>query len=102
MHYIGRMLFTIGHSNRPLPVFTDMLKAHGIMLLVDIRKIPRSRFNPHFNGPALERSLAAEGIAYLAMPELGGMRTPRTDSPNTALPEGVRGFADFMDTAEFD
>lgn len=37
------------------------------------------------------------------MPELGGLRRPRPDSADTAWRnEGFRGFADYMQTPEFD
>jgi uncharacterized protein (DUF488 family) len=40
---------------------------------------------------------------YAHAPDLGGMRTPRPDSPNRALPEGgFRGYADYMVTPEFE
>ena len=36
------------------------------------------------------------------MPELGGRRRPRKDSPHTGWRvEGFRGYADYMDTSEF-
>lgn len=57
---------------------------------------------PHFAKAALERSLAQHGIAYLHMPELGGLRKPRPDSINTGWRNvSFRGYADYMQTAEF-
>ncbi|MBV8903256.1 MAG: DUF488 domain-containing protein [Acidobacteriia bacterium] len=95
-------LFTIGHSNRPLPVVLEMLQAHGIGLLVDVRTIPRSRHNPQFNRDTLPAELAAHNIAYEHMPGLGGLRHPRKDSPNTGWRnESFRGYADYMQTEEF-
>src|SRR5262249_42453775 len=41
-------------------------------------------------------------IAYAGMPEMGGRRKARPDSPHTAWRvEAFRGYADFMDTPEF-
>ena len=78
-------LFTIGHSNRSLEALIAMLRAHGITRLVDIRTIPRSRHNPQFNRETLPAALAAAGIAYEHRKGLGGLRRPRTDSPNSGL-----------------
>lgn len=96
-------MLTIGHSNRPIEEFVSMLKGHGVELLVDIRTVPKSRHNPQFNKENLPPSLAAEGIGYLHMPGLGGLRRPRRDSPNTGWRNlSFRGYADYMQTAEFE
>jgi len=80
-----------------------MLKAHGVEQVVDVRTIPKSRYNPQFNTEALERSLGDAGIAYLHMPGLGGLRHPRKDSINTGWKSAsFRGYADYMQTPEFD
>jgi uncharacterized protein (DUF488 family) len=95
-------VLTIGHSNRPLAEFLEMLRAHGVDLLVDVRAVPRSRHNPQFNRETLPDSLAAQGIEYLHMPGLGGLRHSRKDSRNTGWRNlSFRGYADYMQTAEF-
>jgi uncharacterized protein (DUF488 family) len=95
-------MLTIGHSNRPLPEFLEMLQAHQVDLLVDVRTVPRSRHNPQFNKDALPQSLAAAGIAYEHLPGLGGLRHARPDSPNTGWRNlSFRGYADYMQTPEF-
>jgi uncharacterized protein (DUF488 family) len=96
-------VFTIGHSTRPIEDFIALLKAHQIQLLVDVRTVPRSRHNPQFNRDTLPDSLHHEGIDYLHMPELGGLRHTRKDSTNTAWRNlSFRGFADYMETPEFE
>ena len=96
------MIYTIGHSTRTLDGFVAVLKAHGVTELADIRSMPASRRHPHFNGRALARSLGACGIVYRHFPGLGGMRSPRRDSSNTAWRGAAfRGYADYMQTAEF-
>src|SRR6184192_1423153 len=77
-------VLTIGHSTRPIDEFIRLLQAHGVEMLVDVRTMPRSRYNPQFEREALARSLAAAGIDYLHLKELGGLRKPRTDSINAA------------------
>jgi uncharacterized protein (DUF488 family) len=96
------VIYTIGHSTRPLEDFIALLRAHGVAQLVDIRSIPRSRRHPHFSSEALSASLAKQGILYRHSPALGGMRKPRRDSRNTAWRvEGFRGYADYMETEAF-
>jgi uncharacterized protein (DUF488 family) len=95
-------IYTIGHSTRSLAQFESLLIREKIRQLVDVRTFPASRRYPHFNREALTASLSAQGILYRWMPELGGRRTPRRDSHNTAWKNaGFRGYADYMETREF-
>jgi uncharacterized protein (DUF488 family) len=58
-----------------------------------------SRRYPHFNRDELAASLAAAGIGYRHEEVLGGRRSPRKDSPNSAWRNAqFRGYADHMDT----
>jgi uncharacterized protein (DUF488 family) len=99
----GKIVLTIGHSNRPLEGFMALLKAQEVNGVADVRKTPRSRKNPQFNGDTLPQALELVGIAYVWIPALGGMRLPRPDSPNTAWENSsFRGFADYMLTSEFE
>jgi uncharacterized protein (DUF488 family) len=96
-------MMTIGHSNRPLEELIGMLQAHGVDLLADVRTIPKSRHNPQFNTDNLPAPLRQAGIEYLHMPGLGGLRHARKDSINTGWRNAsFRGYADYMQTAEFD
>ena len=80
----------------------ELLRAHEVELLVDVRAYPRSRRVPQFNSEALSESLPSFGIDYLHMRELGGRRRPRPDSVNDAWEnEQFRGYADHMETTEF-
>ena len=97
-----RRIWTIGHSTRSADAFVELLRAHAITGLADVRTIPGSRRHPHFGGDALNARLAREGITYRHFPELGGLRKPRPDSPNGAWRnEAFRGYADHMGTPEF-
>ena len=98
-----RTIHTIGHSTRAIGAFLDLLKAHGIRLLVDVRRWPTSKRFPHFRREAFAASLANEGIKYTWRGDLGGYRKPSPDSPNTAWRTGAfRAYADFMMTPAFD
>lgn len=97
------VIFTIGHSTRPIDQFIHLLQENGVGRLIDIRTIPKSRHNPQFNGDSLARSLRAAKIDYVHIKELGGLRRSRPDSPNTGWRNAsFRGFADYMQTAEFE
>jgi len=96
-------VFTIGHSTRPIREFVDLLIAHGVQRLIDVRKIPESRHNPQFGREQLFASLERAGIHYTHMPGLGGLRRPRKDSTNTGWRNAsFRGYADYMQTPEFE
>ena len=96
------IVWTVGHSTRSGEEFGQMLVAHGIKVLVDVRMFPGSRRYPQFNRAALAESLAAIGIEYKHEPRLGGRRTPRADSHNTAWKNAsFRAYADHMESEEF-
>lgn len=100
---MGHSVWTVGHSNRSLAEFLAILASHNINIVVDVRRFPVSRKWPHFDGAALAQTLPAAGIDSAGLPELGGRRTPRPDSPHTAWRvEAFRGYADYMDTPEFE
>ena len=95
-------VWTVGHSTRSAEEFGQMLVAHGDQVLVDVRMFPGSRRYPQFNRTALAESLAAIGIEYKHEPRLGGRRTPRADSHNTAWRNAsFRAYADHMETEDF-
>ena len=97
------MIFTIGHSTRPIDVFIRLLKAHGVQRVVDVRTIPRSHHNPQFNRAQLSPALHRAKIHYRDMPGLGGLRRARLDSPNAGWRNAsFRGYADYMQTPEFE
>jgi uncharacterized protein (DUF488 family) len=94
-------LYTIGHSTRTLDDLVEALRSFGVLMLVDIRTVPRSRHTPQFNREELARRLPRRGIRYRHLPGLGGLRKPRPDSANTAWRNAsFRGFADYMRTPE--
>jgi len=106
VHRAGSMrpaiVWTIGHSTRALEEFLAVLAAHELQAIADVRRFPGSKRHPHFAREALEQSLPSAGIEYLWLPQLGGRRRPRPDSPNTAWRnEAFRGYADHLASAEF-
>lgn len=85
-------VFAIGHSNRTIERFIELLRRHDVRHVADVRSIPFSRRHPQFSRETLRASLAATGIAYTHWPELGGRREPQP---------GLRGYADFAATPPF-
>ena len=95
-------IWTVGHSTRSGEEFVQILVAHGVEVLVDVRTYPSSRRYPQFNREALAESLRETRIEYKHEPRLGGRRKPRPDSHNRAWRnEQFRGYADHMETEEF-
>ena len=95
-------VLTIGHSTRTIDEFIAILQAYGVERLVDVRTIPKSRRVPQFNSDALAASLRKQGIEYLHMKSLGGLRHPKKDSVNLGWRNAsFRGYADYMATDEF-
>ena len=96
-------IYTIGHSTRTLAEFVSLLQAHAVTLVADVRTIPRSRHNPQFNLETMPDSLSKAGLKYVHLPGLGGLRHAKPDSLNAGWRNAsFRGYADYMQTAEFE
>jgi uncharacterized protein (DUF488 family) len=96
-------VLTIGHSNHTWKQFLEILRAHRVKRIIDVRSIPRSRHNPQFNRQTLSLKLRAAKIGYVHLRKLGGLRHARRDSPNMGWRNSsFRGFADYMQTPEFE
>jgi uncharacterized protein (DUF488 family) len=97
-----RTIYTIGHSTHSLDEFVDLLRAHDVKALADVRTVPRSRHVPQFNADALTIALPKAGIQYLPFKALGGWREARKDSINLGWKNSsFRGYADYMQTPQF-
>jgi uncharacterized protein (DUF488 family) len=97
------VVLTIGHSTRALDKFIGLLQAHAVSRVVDVRTVPRSRHNPQFNQDSLPDSLKKAGLGYVHMPGLGGLRHAKRDSINVGWRNAsFRGYADYMQTPEFE
>lgn len=95
-------IYTIGHSTRTIDEFINILLAFEIELVVDVRTIPGSRYNPQFNQDELRHDLERCDIGYTHMKDLGGLRHTTKTSINTGWRNlSFRGFADSMQTKEF-
>jgi uncharacterized protein (DUF488 family) len=100
-----RPFFTIGHSTRSVEEVADLLRAVGADMIVDVRKMPRSRANPQFNIDILPGALGERQIGYRHIAALGGLRGRQANpevSPNTLWRNrSFRNYADYALTPPF-
>jgi len=97
------LVMTIGHSTRTLKEFIGLLQAHAVSRVVDVRTVPRSWHNPQFNKDSLPGKLKKAGLGYVHLPGLGGLRHAKRDSLNMGWRNAsFRGYADYMQTPEFE
>lgn len=66
--------FTVGHSNRSLEEFLELLTENAVDLVVDVRRLPGSSKHPHFDEDALGASLSEVGVDFARSPGLTGRR----------------------------
>jgi uncharacterized protein (DUF488 family) len=72
-------VLTVGHSTHSIEEFMELLVAHGVTAIADVRSAPYSRFNPHFNREPLQQALKDRGIAYVFLGrELGARSDDRS------------------------
>ena len=101
---ITNTLYSIGHGNRSIETFMDLIHEFRIENLADVRSYPNSRRNPHFDRKNLELTLNKSAISYSWFPDLGGFRRKELGktSPHVALKSpGFRNYADYMNTPPF-
>lgn len=69
-----KFVFTIGHSNHEPEYFLQLLEAHGVNCVVDVRSVAASARNPGFNKKPLEAFLGRHDIRYLHFEQGFGAR----------------------------
>jgi uncharacterized protein (DUF488 family) len=95
-------VWTIGHSTHTAEQFRSILTAHGIELIVDVRRFPGSRRLPHFSSERLEADLSKAGILYRWIPELGGRRRATGSTSTSAWRNAsFQAYAEHVATEEF-
>ncbi|MGJ9403481.1 DUF488 domain-containing protein [Arthrobacter sp. KK5.5] len=99
-------MWTIGHWTCPQEAVASTLAAAEITLLADVRKMPGSRRSPQFDAGEMSSWLAASGVEYLHLTELGGRR-PRQRGIDPVVNGGwhnasFKNYADYTLTPEFE
>jgi len=73
-------LYSVGHSNQSQEEFLQLILAHGVNCIVDVRSVPASKYTPQFNMDPLKWFLNSRGILYLHFgDEFGARRTDCLD-----------------------
>ncbi|MCX6133015.1 MAG: DUF488 domain-containing protein [Ignavibacteriales bacterium] len=67
-------IFTVGHSTHTLEYFLELLQAHSINCLVDVRSVAASSYNPQYNKDILSHFLDEHSIIYMHFAEEFGAR----------------------------
>lgn len=96
-------ILTFGHGTAGEIELASLIRGAGIERVADVRSVPKSRAHPHVWAERLAQWLPDLAAAeYEWLPQLGGFRKPRPDSPNVVLRHpAFRGYADYMQTAAF-
>jgi uncharacterized protein (DUF488 family) len=95
-------IWTIGHSTRSADEFVQVLRAHEIELVADVRRFPGSRRHPQFGSDALAERLAAEGLEYAWLSRLGGRRRGEASAEHLGWRNAsFRSYAAYTWTEEF-
>ncbi len=69
-------LYTIGHSTHPQDHFVELLCAHTISAIADVRSSPFSKYMPQYNKGVIETVLSDSDITYVYLgKELGARRS---------------------------
>jgi uncharacterized protein (DUF488 family) len=99
------VIYTIGHSTRSAQELIALLREAGVDLLVDVRTVPRSRFNPQFNADVFPETLSAAGVGYRHFAALGGLRHRPEGAPPSPnglwQSEAFQAYADYALTPSF-
>lgn len=97
----NNFFYTIGHSNREISAFIDLLSKYDIDLLIDVRSYPYSQYNPQFNKHNIEKELSAKGINYLFLGNfLGGRPKDPTCYKGREIPTSKVNYLDAVDYTE--
>lgn len=108
-------LLTVGHGNLSQAELAALLTEAGVATLVDVRRFPGSRRNPHFAADAMSEWVEEAGVHYFLEQRLGGRRRIDRDqrdadpwwqveafrayAAHTRSEEFAAGMADLLETA---
>lgn len=96
------IIYTMGHSNRSIEDFLEILKEYKITKVADVRSVPKSRHNPQYNQDEIKQTLRKNGVKYEYFKGLGGFRPLAKNDINAGWEnKSFKGYADYMQTDEF-
>ena len=90
--------YTVGHSTHPMETFIEMLDAHHVDVVVDVRSLPYSRMAPQYNREQLRYALKDSGKKYI---DLGEHLGARYDDPELLFEDGIVDFEAVRATERF-
>jgi uncharacterized protein (DUF488 family) len=68
-------IYTVGHSIHTVDKFIELLRAHKVTAIADVRSTPYSRRNPRFNRDDLRAALKEHSIQYAFLGKELGARS---------------------------
>lgn len=78
-------MFSIGYATKPMDVYLDQLRQHGVNVVADVRSVPFSKVFHDYHQDPLRQSLRRAGLRYVYLGlELG----PRSKDPAHYNEEG--------------
>jgi uncharacterized protein (DUF488 family) len=98
------IVYTVGHSTRPIDEFIALLTGAGVARVADVRTFPASKRHPQFNSGALAAALDDAGIDYRHLPALGGRRGAKKNGASRNglwKVDAFRNYADYAETPAF-
>jgi uncharacterized protein (DUF488 family) len=79
------MLYTVGHSTLLPHDFINILKNYGIVVLLDVRGIPYSKYAPQFNKETLQEFCTMSSITYYHVPILSHKNISKYHKPSEKI-----------------
>ncbi len=95
-------IWTIGHGRRTTEELADLLSAAGVDRVIDVRRYPTGKRQPHLSSDRLAADLPGLGIAYEWWGDpLGGFRKRSQEPTRHPAIDSFRAYAEHMDTELF-
>jgi uncharacterized protein (DUF488 family) len=98
------VVWTVGHGTRSTQELAALVRAAGVTMIVDVRRYPKGKRQPHLAGERLAVDLPTFGVDYEWWGEALGGRRPAPDpsvAPGPWRSPSFAAFAAYMLTDEF-
>jgi uncharacterized protein (DUF488 family) len=98
------LLWTVGHGTRTTADLADLVRAAGVGTIIDVRRYPRGRRQPHLARERLAADLPVLGLGYEWWGDALGGRRPapsRSAPPSSWRSPAFAAYAAYMDTDDF-